>query len=112
MRRLPGDNDENDLTINLGGDGSGDRLGRRHGDGDAAPVSVTVDDDTPIAIAGTSTGRLTRMRCSEGIDGGPGDIGLGVDAVATGSVTGLFQSGADVPLTYGFNTAGAMLLPA
>ena len=51
------------------------------------------------------------MRCPNGIDGGPGDIGLGVDAVATGSVTGLFQSGADVPLSYGFNTAGGALLP-
>ena len=38
------------------------------------------------------------------VDAGAGTAGL----VATGSVTGLFQSGADVPLSYGFNTAGTL----
>ena len=36
IRLGAGDNTENDLTINLGCDRAGDRLGRRHGDGDAS----------------------------------------------------------------------------
>ena len=73
-------------------------------------VSVLVDDDMPNAVAGTSTDSVDEdALVPNGIDGGLGDIGLGVDAVATGSVAGLFQSGADVPpLTYGFNTLGSM----
>src|SRR4029079_4668867 len=71
---------------------------------------ITVDDDTPIATAGTSTGTVDEDGVVEGIaDAGPGD-GIagghgdvcGQATVATGSVTGLFQSGADEPLTYGF----------
>ena len=72
-------------------------------------VSVLVDDDTPIAVAGTSTGTSTRTRCPGGIDGGHGRHWPGDDAVATGSVTALFQSGADVPLSYAFNTAAGAL---
>ena len=101
---LPGDNTENDLTIFLGS-----LIQATDFDGDTVPggaVQIVVNDDTPIAVAGTSTDSVDEDALPNGIDGGPGDIGLGVDAVATGSVTGLFQSGADVPLTYGFNTAG------
>ena len=66
---------------------------------------VRFEDDAPVAVTGTSTDNVDEDALPNGIDDGPGDIGLGVDAVATGSVTGLFQSGADVPLSYGFNTA-------
>ena len=108
-----GTDTENDLTINFGGlvqatDNDGDTVTA------TGTVSVLVDDDTPIAVAGTSTDSVDEDALPNGIDGGPGDIdprcrhcGL----TATGSVTGLFQSGADVPLSYAFNTAGGALLP-
>jgi T1SS-143 domain-containing protein len=105
----PDTNDtENDLTIEFGG-----LVQATDKDGDTvtslASVSVLVDDDTPVALlTGTSTDFVDEDALANGIDGGPGDIALGADAVANGSVAGLFQSGADVPLTYGFNTAGAM----
>ena len=105
---LAGDNSENDLTIQFGG-----LVQATDRDGDTVTaigsVSVLVDDDMPNAVAGTSTDNVDEdALVPNGIDGGLGDIGVGVDAVATGSVTGLFQSGADVPLSYGFNTAGSM----
>ena len=101
---LAGDNSENDLTIQFGG-----LVQATDRDGDTVTaigsVSVLVDDDMPNAVAGTSTDNVDEDALPDGIDGGAGDIGAGVDAVATGSVAGLFQSGADVPLSYGFNTA-------
>src|SRR4029079_17154759 len=98
--------DENDLTINFGGlvqatDKDGDTVTA------TGTVSVTVDDDTPVAVAGTSTGTVDEDGLPGGIAGGTGDV-TGEALIATGSVTALFQSGADVPLTYGFNTAGSM----
>ena len=104
MRR--GADTENDLTIQFGGlvqatDRDGDTVTA------TGTVSVVVDDDTPIAVAGTSTGTSTRTGCRTALTAGPGDVGPGADGpVATGSVTALFQSGADVPLSYAFNTAG------
>src|SRR6185436_14197018 len=109
-------NAENDLTINLGAivqatDFDGDTVV-----GNATGLVITVDDDTPIATAGTSTGTVDEDGVVEGIaDAGPGD-GIaggtgdvaGEATVATGSVSGLFQSGADVPLSYGFNTASTL----
>ena len=71
-------------------------------------VSVVVDDDTPAAVAGTSTGTVDEDGLLDGIAGGIDDVGRRRRLVATGSVTGLFQSGADVPLSYGFNTGGTL----
>ena len=78
--------------------------------GNATGLVITVDDDTPIATAGTSTGTVDEDGVVEGI----ADAGLATalraasatlparPTVATGSVTALFQSGADEPLSYGF----------
>ena len=86
--------------------------------GNANGLVITVDDDTPIATPATSTGTVDEDGVLEGaandgpgdgIAGGIGDV-AGEATVATGSVTGLFQSGADEPLTYGFaGTAVATL---
>ena len=80
---------------------------------------VNVDDDTPIAVAGTSSGTVDEDGVFEGaadagpgdgILGGPGDfVDLNADgdndeSTVTGSVSGLFQSGADGPLTYSLST--------
>ena len=79
--------------------------------GNATGLVITVDDDTPIATAGTSVGTVDEDGVVEGIaDAGPGDgIAGGTGrrcrrgaTTATGSVSALFQSGADEPLTYGF----------
>ena len=113
-------NEENDLTINLGAivqatDFDGDSV-----TGNATGLVITVDDDTPIATAGTSTGTVDEDGVVEGIaDAGPGD-GIaggtgdvaGEATVATGSVTALFQSGADEPLTYGFAANAVATLQA
>ncbi len=113
-------NAENDLTINLGAivqatDFDGDSVS-----GNATGLVITVDDDTPIATAGTSTGTVDEDGVVEGIaDAGPGD-GIaggtgdvaGQAMVATGSVTALFQSGADEPLSYGFTGNAVTTLQA
>ena len=87
------------------------------GDGDVARATVDFgqmirfEDDAPVAVAGTSTGTVDEDKLPGGIEGGTGDVDAGAGTaglVATGSVTALFQSGADVPLSYGFNTAGTL----
>ena len=87
------------------------------GDGDVARATVDFgqmirfEDDTPVAIVGKSTGTVDEDKLPGGIEGGAGDVDAGAGTaglVATGSVTALFQSGADVPLSYGFNTAGTL----
>ena len=76
---------ENDLTINLGAivqatDFDGDSV-----TGNATGLVITVDDDTPIATAGTSTGTVDEDGVVEGVaDAGPGD---GI-AGGTGDVAG------------------------
>ncbi len=113
-------NDENDLIINIGGivqatDRDGDLVV-----GNANGLAITVNDDTPIATAGTSTGTVDEdgvvegvadFGAGDGIAGGVGDV-AGQATVATGSVTGLFQSGADEPLTYGFTGTAVTTLQA
>ena len=88
--------------------------------GNATGLVITVDDDTPIATAGTSTGTVDEDGVAEGvanagpgdgIAGGTGDV-AGEAVTATGSVTGLFQSGADEPLTYGFTANAVTTLQA
>ena len=79
--------------------------------GGSEPPPANSLDDTPIAVAGISTGIVDDEGLAGGIADGIGDV-AGADTVAIGSVTGLFLSGADTPLSYGFNTGGGALLPA
>ena len=72
---LPGDNTENDLTILLGS-----LIQATDADGDTAPggaVQIVVNDDTPIAVAGTSTDSVDEDKLANGIEGGTGDIDSG-----------------------------------
>ena len=64
----------------------------------------TVDEDGVLeGVANAGPG--------DGIAGGIGDV-AGEATIATGSVTGLFQSGADEPLTYGFTGTAVATLQA
>ncbi|WP_458736994.1 T1SS-143 repeat domain-containing protein [Pseudomonas chlororaphis] len=106
----PAGNDENDITLNLGS-----LLQATDKDGDtvtAAPekLVITVDDDTPTANGTAEAGTVDEDGLANGIAGGVGDV-AGESTTANGSVTGIFQSGADVPLSYSLssNTSG---LPA
>jgi T1SS-143 domain-containing protein len=103
-------NNENDITINLGS-----LLQATDKDGDtvtaaAEKLVITVDDDTPTATGTAATGTVDEDGLANGIAGGTGDV-TGEATTAGGSVTGIFQSGADTPLTYALssNTSG---LPA
>ncbi|MDH4873674.1 hypothetical protein E8E91_22895 [Pseudomonas sp. BN515] len=103
-------NDENDITLNLGS-----LLQATDKDGDtvtAAPekLVITVDDDTPTATGAAASGTVDEDGLAGGIAGGTGDV-AGTATTASGSVTGIFQSGADAPLSYSLssNTSG---LPA
>ncbi|POA66640.1 DUF5801 repeats-in-toxin domain-containing protein [Pseudomonas sp. GW531-T4] len=96
-------NDENDITINLGS-----LLQATDKDGDtvtaaAEKLVITVDDDTPTATGTAVTGTVDEDGLANGIAGGVGDV-AGEATVASGSVTGIFQSGADVPLTYSLSS--------
>ncbi|WP_258254682.1 T1SS-143 repeat domain-containing protein [Pseudomonas chlororaphis] len=95
----PAGNDENDITLNLGA-----MLQATDKDGDTVTAAVeklviTVDDDTPTAAGTAEAGTVDEDGLANGIAGGVGDV-PGEATTATGSVTGIFQSGADVPLTY------------
>ncbi|MGR6739660.1 T1SS-143 repeat domain-containing protein [Pseudomonas chlororaphis] len=99
----PAGNDENDITINLGS-----LLQATDKDGDtvtaaAEKLVITVDDDTPTATGTAVTGTVDEDGLANGIAGGVGDV-AGEATVASGSVTGIFQSGADVPLTYALSS--------
>ncbi|MCO8310697.1 T1SS-143 repeat domain-containing protein [Pseudomonas mandelii] len=103
-------NDENDITLNLG-----TLLQATDKDGDtvtaaAEKLVITVDDDTPTATGTAVTGTVDEDGLDNGIAGGVGDV-TGEATTAGGSVTGIFQSGADTPLSYALssNTSG---LPA
>ncbi|WP_097303989.1 T1SS-143 repeat domain-containing protein [Pseudomonas chlororaphis] len=99
----PAGNDENDITINLG-----TMLQATDKDGDtvtaaAEKLVITVDDDTPTAAGTAEAGTVDEDGLANGIAGGVGDV-AGEATVASGSVTGIFQSGADVPLTYSLSS--------
>ncbi|MGF6456756.1 DUF5801 repeats-in-toxin domain-containing protein [Pseudomonas frederiksbergensis] len=103
-------NNENDITLNLGS-----LLQATDKDGDtvtaaAEKLVITVDDDTPTATGTAATGTVDEDGLANGIAGGTGDV-AGEATTASGSVTGIFQSGADTPLSYALssNTSG---LPA
>ncbi|ETD39631.1 hypothetical protein U724_05610, partial [Pseudomonas chlororaphis subsp. aurantiaca PB-St2] len=96
-------NDENDLTINLG-----TLLRATDKDGDtvtaaAEKLVITVDDDTPTANGNAEAGTVDEDGLANGIAGGVGDV-PGEATTASGSVTGIFQSGADVPLSYSLSS--------
>ncbi|WP_036998549.1 DUF5801 repeats-in-toxin domain-containing protein [Pseudomonas chlororaphis] len=99
----PAGNDENDISINLG-----TMLQATDKDGDtvtatAEKLVITVDDDTPTAAGTAEAGTVDEDGLANGIAGGVGDV-AGEATVASGSVTGIFQSGADVPLTYSLSS--------
>ena len=71
---LAGDNTENELTINLGAimqatDFDGDTV-----TGNAGGLVITVNDDTPIAVARSRPGRLTRTGCRAALPAGPATL--------------------------------------
>jgi large repetitive protein len=81
------------------------------GDGDIAlgSLSINVDDDTPIALTAATSGTVDE----DGLPGGntaaaTGDV-AGAALSASGSVTGLFAAGADVPLTYSLSAVTTSL---
>ncbi|PXX64372.1 T1SS-143 domain-containing protein [Pseudomonas sp. LAMO17WK12:I10] len=99
----PAGNDENDITLNLG-----TMLQATDKDGDtvtatAEKLVITVDDDTPTATGTAAAGTVDEDGLANGIAGGVGDV-AGEATTASGSVTGVFQSGADVPLTYALSS--------
>ncbi|AZC96359.1 DUF5801 repeats-in-toxin domain-containing protein [Pseudomonas chlororaphis] len=99
----PAGNDENDITINLG-----TMLQATDKDGDtvtaaAEKLVITVDDDTPTATGTAAAGTVDEDGLANGIAGGVGDV-AGEATTASGNVTGIFQSGADVPLTYSLSS--------
>ncbi|PMY64064.1 MULTISPECIES: hypothetical protein [Pseudomonas] len=99
----PAGNDENDITLNLG-----TLLQATDKDGDtvtaaAEKLVITVDDDTPTAAGTAEAGTVDEDGLANGIAGGVGDV-AGEATVANGSVSGIFQSGADVPLTYALSS--------
>ncbi len=84
------------------------------GDLDTAPgtLVINIDDDTPIAVAGSQAGTVDEDGLANGITvAQTGDV-AGAALSATGSVTGLFNAGADTPLTYQLSgsTAGLTAL--
>ncbi|MGF6705816.1 beta strand repeat-containing protein [Pseudomonas frederiksbergensis] len=96
-------NNENDITLNLGS-----LLQATDKDGDtvtaaAEKLVITVDDDTPTATGTAATGTVDEDGLANGIAGGTGDV-TGEATTASGSVTGIFQSGADTPLTYALSS--------
>ncbi|WP_371355942.1 hypothetical protein ACA087_04955 [Pseudomonas chlororaphis] len=99
----PAGNDENDITLNLG-----TLLKATDKDGDSVTAAaeklvITIDDDTPTATGVAEAGTVDEDGLTNGIAGGVGDV-PGEATTASGSVTGIFQSGADVPLTYSLSS--------
>ena len=106
---LPGDNTENDLLLQFG-----NLIQATDFDGDTvtAPTGafeITIDDDMPNYRAQqVVTATVDEDFVTNGIndDTQPGDV-AGGSASVNGTVANLFRSGADIPVTYGFNTAGS-----
>ncbi len=97
---------EDDLTLIIPVTASDGQGGTATGN-----MAVVIEDDSPIATAGTSSGTVDEDGVPGGIAGGTGDL-AGTATVANGSVAGLFQSGADAPLTYGFAANTVAVLQA
>ena len=100
-------NDENNVEFTLG-------YTVTDGDTDTATSSIVinVDDDTPTANDVDSTGTVDEDGLAGGIaDNGSNDV-LGADTEATGSVTSLFNAGADAPLTFSLDDSTTAALDA
>ncbi|CAK6694537.1 hypothetical protein OGCDGJMD_01654 [Cyanobium usitatum str. Tous] len=80
------------------------------GDSDTASLDIQVIDDVPSLAVGSVTATVDEDGLSGGLPGGTGDVSGQVTTV-NGNVSTLFKSGADGPLTYGFNT-DTTVLPA
>jgi T1SS-143 domain-containing protein len=92
-----------DIVVNLGAlvqatDADGDTVTAA-----ADKVRVTIDDDSPTATGTPVTFTVDEDGLSGGIAGGTNDVD-GAEISWSGSVAGIFQSGADAPLTYGMVT--------
>src|SRR6185369_10238842 len=118
----PGDNLENDLLIQLGSilqatDKDGDTI-TYSPTGTTNGLVITVDDDTPTQNSALLTGTVDEdgvvedatagTQNGDGIAGGPAGAGSFADVAgeavqATGSIAGLFNSGADEGLVYGLS---------
>src|SRR5262245_32839997 len=103
LNGLPGDDTENDLTINLSSILRATDFDQDTVAAAANALIVTVDDDTPTASQAQETGTVDEDGVPGGIAGGVGDV-AGEATVATGNVAPLFNSGADQPLTFSLNT--------
>uniref|UniRef100_UPI0018DE885D hypothetical protein n=1 Tax=Mesorhizobium sp. WSM3224 TaxID=1040986 RepID=UPI0018DE885D len=64
---------------------------------------IVIEDDGPTASQAQQTGTVDEDGVPGGIAGGIGDV-AGEATQATGSVTPLFNSGADAPLTFSLNS--------
>ncbi|MCY1266818.1 T1SS-143 repeat domain protein [compost metagenome] len=60
---------------------------------------LVFEDDGPSATGTAASGTVDEDGLTGGIAGGTGDV-VGMETTASGSVTGIFQSGADAPLSY------------
>ncbi|MFM5885851.1 MAG: DUF5801 repeats-in-toxin domain-containing protein [Novosphingobium sp.] len=70
-------------------------------------LTVSIEDDSPIATTGTTSGSVDEDGLSGGIAGGTGDL-AGQATVATGSVVGLFSGGADTAPQYLLTTTAGL----
>ena len=64
---------------------------------------IIFEDDGPTATGTAATGTVDEDGLTNGIPGGTGDV-AGEATTASGSVTGIFQSGADTPLSYSLSS--------
>ena len=91
-------NDENNasFTVNYG-------VIDKDGDTATGTLAINVDDDTPTATGAAVAGTVDEDGLTNGIAGGTGDVAGEVTTVS-GTVSGIFQSGADAPLSYGLSS--------
>lgn len=89
---------ENDLSFTFNY-----RVTDKDGDHADSTLVVNIDDDTPTATGTPVTGTVDEDGLTNGLAGGMGDV-AGEATTASGSVAGVFQSGADTPLSYGLSS--------
>ena len=82
-----------------------DKDGDRSVDSATANISLTLQffDSGPSAAGTAQTGTVDEDGLANGIAGGTGDV-AGELTTASGSVSGIFLSGADTPLSYGLSS--------
>jgi len=91
-------NDENNVAFSVDY-----RVTDKDGDTANGTLAINVDDDTPTATGPAVTGTVDEDGLANGISGGTGDV-AGAATTASSSVSGIFQSGADAPLSYGLSS--------